>query len=91
MITNMTIGGLGISYYIILYVKASNWVKYSIGEKQLLMLIAFSGFFLNIFFTVIFSSGQGSRATIDICLGYCDLQVKNITSESEMLIEKLQI
>jgi hypothetical protein len=37
MVTNMTIGGLGISYYRVLYVKASNWVKYSIGEKQLLV------------------------------------------------------
>jgi hypothetical protein len=76
MVTNMTIGGLGISYYRVLYVKASNWVKYSIGEKQLLVIISSLGFLSIIFFTVIFTSGESSRANINMCLGYYDVRVK---------------
>jgi hypothetical protein len=78
MVTNMTMGGLGISYYRVLYVKAPNWLKYSIGEKRLLVIIFLIELFLITFFTAIFGSGQGSRAVIDICLGYYDMQVKKI-------------
>jgi hypothetical protein len=76
MVINMTIGGLGIAYYRVLYIKASNWVKYVIGEMRLLFLISSAGFLATLLFTVSFSSGQGSRAVLDICLGYYNVQVK---------------
>ncbi len=76
MVLNMTIGGLGISYYRLLYVKASNWVKYKLGENNLLLLILFCWFFSTFIFTIIFGSGQGSRANINMCLGYYKELVK---------------
>jgi hypothetical protein len=78
MVTNMTIGGLGISYYRVLYVKASNWVKYKFGEKHLLLLILFCGFFSTFIFTIIFGSGQGSRANLNMCLGYYEVLVNKL-------------
>jgi hypothetical protein len=74
----MTMGGLGIAYYRLLYVKASNWVKYSIGDKQLLAAIGLGGLILSSFFTFVFSSGKGNRANLNLCKGQYVIQVKNI-------------
>ena len=61
--------------YRLLYIKTPNVVKYSIGERKLLLLIAFA----ELFISTLFAIGQGmgksnSRAVFNICIGHIEVQ-----------------
>ena len=71
MIINLTTGSLGITLYRLFYVKAPNFVKYKIGETQLLILIASVGLTASTVLTIIFGFGQAkTRAALNICLDH---------------------
>jgi hypothetical protein len=78
MIINMTVGGLGIAYYRLLYIKASNWVRFTIGENNLLFFIGFVGLISTTFFSFAFGSGQGTRANMNVCMGRYEALVSRI-------------
>jgi len=72
----LTFGSLGITIYRLLYVKTPNVVKYSIGERKLLLLVAFA----ELFISALFAIGQGmgksnARAIYNICIGHIEVHI----------------
>ncbi len=73
MIIHLTIGSLGIAYFRLLYVKMPKFVKFKVGEQNLLVIVGFSGILMTLLLTVLFGSGHSrTRAAINICLGHCN-------------------
>ncbi len=71
MIINLTTGSLGMAFFRLLYVKAPNYVKYNIGENQLLLLIATVGLAASTVLTIVFGFGKAkTRAALNICLDH---------------------
>ena len=74
MIINLTTGSLGMAFYRLFYVKAPNFVKYRIGETQLLILIATVGLTASTVLTIVFGFGKAkTRAALNICLDHSRL------------------
>jgi hypothetical protein len=73
MIIHLTIGSLGIAFFRLLYVKMPKFVKFKVGEQNLLVIVGFSGILMTLLLTVLFGSGHSrTRAAINICLGPCN-------------------
>ena len=71
MIIHLTIGSHGMACFRLLYVKAPNFVKFKIGEQNLLVIVGFSGVLLTSVITILYGSGNSrTRAAINICRGY---------------------
>ena len=47
------IWGCWIAVYRTLYIKAQNWVKYTIGESKLLRILIFAGILINVVFALL--------------------------------------
>ena len=79
MIINLTTGSLGLAYYRLLYVKIPHWVKFTIGERNLLCVISLTGFASSILTTFLFGQGQAkSRAGLNMCLGKSYISVVSL-------------
>jgi len=73
-------GSHGMACFRLLYVKAPNFVKFKIGEQNLLVIVGFSGVLMTSIMTMLFGSGHSrTRAAINICLGH------SISSEVKFL------
>ena len=69
-------GGFGLSLFRILYIKRSNWVKYKIGEDNLMKFILFGGLVVStlpILLPLILGVGY-SKLAFDLCLAAPGLQ-----------------
>ncbi len=70
MVMYLSFGSLGITFFRLLYVKVPNFVKYDVGEKNLLFLIGFGGLITAILWTIGFGIGNlNSRPALNICIG----------------------
>jgi hypothetical protein len=71
MIIHLTIGSHGMACFRLLYVKAPNFVKFKIGEQNLLVLVGLSGVLMTSVITILYGSGNSrTRAAINICQGH---------------------
>ena len=71
MIINLTSGSLGMVLYRLLYVKAPNYVRYKIGETQLLVMIATGGLTTSSVLTILYGSGNArTRAALNMCFDH---------------------
>jgi hypothetical protein len=71
MIINLTTGSLGMAFFRLLYVKAPNYVKYTLGENKLLLMIATVGLTVSTVLTIVFGFGKAkTRAALNICLDH---------------------
>ena len=69
-------GGFGLSLFRILYIKRSNWVKYKVGENNLMKFILFGGLLVStlpILLPLILGAGY-SKLAFDQCLAAPGLQ-----------------
>ena len=65
----MSVSGLGMAIVRLLYVKAPNVVKFSIGDKNLLWMVGAGGILLTSSMTLLFGNGEArSRAAINMCM-----------------------
>jgi hypothetical protein len=70
MIINLTVGSLGMAYFRLMFVKFPNWVKFTIGERNLLYVISSTGLTISTAGTIWLGYGQvRSRAGLNMCLG----------------------
>ena len=67
---HLTIGGLGIAIYRMLYIKRESWVKYVIGEKLLLLIVLVGTNLFGAFLLVLFKLETSSdRFNLNMCRG----------------------
>ena len=71
------IGGFGISFYRILYIRFDHWVKYGVGEKRLLYSILLGGLTLAVVCVVLFAQNDYEESTN----GMCRLSLKSMMLE----------
>ena len=73
----MTIGGLGIAVYRVLYIKHENWVKYVIGEKLLLFIVWFLSITICLVLAILYNLEMHShRFSVNMCLGISETHAK---------------
>lgn len=73
----MSVSGLGMAIVRLLYVKAPNVVKFSIGDKNLLWMVGAGGILLTSSMTLLFGNGEArSRAAINMCMSRQHQKVK---------------
>ncbi len=69
MIINVSVSRLGMALLRLLYVKASNWFKYKVGEKKVLISVGVSCFLISSLLTFIFGQGEArSRVAVNVCV-----------------------
>ena len=67
---HLTVGGLGIAVYRMLYIKKEYWVRYVIGEKRLLLFVMVTTHLFGIFLLTLFKLETSSdRFNLNMCRG----------------------
>ena len=70
-VINLSVSGLAMAFVRLLYVKAPNWIKFTLGERNLIYWISCIEMMSTLSLTILFGSEEAkSRAPISMCMSH---------------------